>query len=257
MSVWNSFTIAFSMYSKIPMPRAAWTEENRRFVMAFFPFVGLVISVLEWVWFLLSMRFGFGMFLRGAVAVVIPVLVTGGIHIDGFLDVCDSVSSRQSREKKLEILKDPHVGAFAVIGACVYFLLAFAATTELGETSLPLVIMIFPLSRCFSALGVLLLPRVSPESSTAAFSDDSSRLANLIIILAAITAILVRLFLGSPLVTVFLLLGLFVAVLYTLYLVRFVYGGYSGDIAGHFVCVAELAMLLAAVAAEWIGRALR
>ena len=47
----------------------------------------------------------------------------GGFHADGFLDVSDSLCSYGSREKKLEILKDPHIGAFAVIRLAVYYLI--------------------------------------------------------------------------------------------------------------------------------------
>ena len=52
-----------------------------------------------------------------------PVLVTGGIHLDGFLDTADALSSWQPWEKKLEILKDSHAGAFAIIMGCAYFAL--------------------------------------------------------------------------------------------------------------------------------------
>ena len=44
--IWNSFKIAFAMYSKIPMPRADWEKENMRYMMCFFPFVGIVIGAL-------------------------------------------------------------------------------------------------------------------------------------------------------------------------------------------------------------------
>ena len=62
--------------------------------------------------------------MRGASFVLLPVLVTGGIHMDGFLDTTDALSSWQPREKKLEILKDSHAGAFAIIMGCSYFVLA-------------------------------------------------------------------------------------------------------------------------------------
>ena len=55
------------------------------------------------------------------VLVLVPVIVTGGIHVDGLLDTSDALSSWRDREKRLEILKDSHAGAFAVITACVYF----------------------------------------------------------------------------------------------------------------------------------------
>ena len=57
----------------------------------------------------------------------IPLIITGGFHADGFLDVSDSLCSYGSREKKLKILKDPHIGAFAVIRLAVYYLIYAAA----------------------------------------------------------------------------------------------------------------------------------
>ena len=53
-SLWNSFVVAFSMYSKIPMPRADWNKENMKYSMCFFPWVGLVIGALELGWFYLA-----------------------------------------------------------------------------------------------------------------------------------------------------------------------------------------------------------
>ena len=53
----------------------------------------------------------------------IPLLVTGGFHLDGYMDTMDALHSYQKKEKKLEILKDPHIGAFSVIMARVYGLM--------------------------------------------------------------------------------------------------------------------------------------
>ena len=44
--LWNSFKIAFAMYSKIPMPQSEWTEENMAYAMCFFPVVGVIIGAL-------------------------------------------------------------------------------------------------------------------------------------------------------------------------------------------------------------------
>ncbi len=63
---------------------------------------------------------------RAAGFCLIPVWVTGGIHLDGYADTCDALSSYGDTAKKLEILKDPHCGAFAVIRLCSYFAAYFA-----------------------------------------------------------------------------------------------------------------------------------
>ena len=58
---------------------------------------------------------------RAAGFCLVPVWVTGGIHLDGYADTCDALASYGDTAKKLAILKDPHCGAFAVIRLCSYF----------------------------------------------------------------------------------------------------------------------------------------
>ena len=104
MKVLESIVVAFSMYSKIPMPHIEWNKENMKNVLCFFPWVGAVAGVLVWLWFRVSDQLGFGVMLRASVAVLIPVLVTGGIHLDGLLDTADALSSWQTRERTREHL---------------------------------------------------------------------------------------------------------------------------------------------------------
>lgn len=106
MKCLESLIVAFSMYSKIPMPQITWTKENMKNTLCYFPLIGAVIGALLWLWYWLCGIAGFGVMLQAAVAVLIQVLVTGGIHLDGFLDTSDALSSWQTAERRLEILKD-------------------------------------------------------------------------------------------------------------------------------------------------------
>ena len=119
--LWNNFKVAFAMYSKIPMPMADWNKENMKYTFCFFPFIGLVIGALSYLVGWAGGKFGFNPSFVSAVLVLVPVVVTGGIHVDGLLDTSDALSSWQERERRLEILKDSHAGAFAVITACAFF----------------------------------------------------------------------------------------------------------------------------------------
>ncbi len=47
---YHSFLIAFSMYSKIPMPQCEWNEENMAYAMCFFPWIGVAIGGVTWLW---------------------------------------------------------------------------------------------------------------------------------------------------------------------------------------------------------------
>lgn len=133
MHVIRSLCIAFSTYSRIPVPQVAWTDENRKYSMCFFPLIGAVIGLLLWGWLALCDALGFGALLRGAVGALLPILVTGGIHMDGFMDTSDALASWQSPEKRLEILRDSHVGAFAVLGCAGYLLLDAGAAQRTAD----------------------------------------------------------------------------------------------------------------------------
>ena len=75
--LWNSFKIAFSMYSKIPMPKSQWTKENMRYIMCFFPLIGAVIGGLTWLWGIWGMELVQSRLLYVILLVLIPVFVTG------------------------------------------------------------------------------------------------------------------------------------------------------------------------------------
>ena len=89
--MWNSFKIAFSMYSKIPMPQSEWTDENMSLAMCFFPWVGAVIGLASWVvyqaggWLadrqetLSSGILGSSNLFLTILLVLIPIFITGGI----------------------------------------------------------------------------------------------------------------------------------------------------------------------------------
>jgi hypothetical protein len=82
-TIWNNFKVAFAMYSKIPMPPADWEKENMKYALCFFPWVGLAVGAVSAVLFWLLQQIGAGSMLRAAVLTAVPVLVTGGIHLDG------------------------------------------------------------------------------------------------------------------------------------------------------------------------------
>ena len=136
--------VAFSMYSKIPMPRIEWNKENMKYMMCFFPLIGVVTGVLIYLagMFLdgnIFPKVNSGRLMFAAVMTLIPVFVSGGIHLDGFMDTMDALGSWGDKEKKLEILKDSHNGAFAVIGICCYFTVSLGVWSEIRTEMLPVV----------------------------------------------------------------------------------------------------------------------
>ena len=151
----ESLVIAFSMYSRIPMPMVAWTEKGMKYALCFFPAVGIAVGAAVAAFWQLSRLLGLGDLSRLCVETALPLLITGGIHMDGFLDTVDARSSHQSRERKLEILKDPHAGAFAIAGCGVYLLFYAAAFSELSPEAFPGIAGVFVMSRALSGYSVV------------------------------------------------------------------------------------------------------
>lgn len=243
-SLWNSLIVAFSMYSKIPMPRADWTKDNMKYSMCFFPWVGLAIGALEYGWFTLAVWLELGKLLRTAVLVILPVLVTGGIHLDGLLDTSDAMSSWRERERRLEILKDSHAGAFAVIIGICYFVLCFGAAGEVTQETLPVLCLGFGLSRTFSALSVENFPNANPKGTAATFGSNSLKgrvNATMAVYLTIFCAVGVLL---NPLQGILLMAAAALTFAYYHHMALKYFGGITGDLAGFYVSLAELMMLL-------------
>ena len=121
MTILQTIAVAFAMFSALPVPQFGWNEKNMRYAMCAFPLIGLVCGGLWCLCGVLPLPD----MARAAAFCLVPVAVTGGIHLDGYADTSDALSSYGDREKKLEILKDSHCGAFAVIRLCSYFVAYF------------------------------------------------------------------------------------------------------------------------------------
>ena len=100
--------------------------------------------------------------LFGVLAVLSGVLITGGIHLDGFCDTADALYSRRPQEEKLRILKDPNCGPFAVFSVVLALLVSLGAYVQIYQTQnrsfVWLLTGVFVLSRCLSGLSVTALP---------------------------------------------------------------------------------------------------
>ena len=111
-----AFAMCQSMFCAIPFPGRLWDEKARGKMLLFLPVVGLEIGFV-WAALAWAVRFLKLPALVGGLALcAYPFLLTGFIHLDGFMDVTDAVKSWRDLEKRRAILKDSHVGSFAVIG---------------------------------------------------------------------------------------------------------------------------------------------
>ena len=183
----RAFAMCRSMFCAIPFPGNIWDEKARDKMLLFLPMVGLEIGLiwtgLAWLCNVMHLPLP----VKGLVLAVYPYLVTGFIHLDGFMDVTDAVKSYGSLERRREILKDSHVGAFAVIGIVLLLLAQFAFMASAKETANCWILTFVPaVSRCCSALAVTVLKPMT----TSQYADQKKPKSH-IILLTAMTAIFV------------------------------------------------------------------
>ncbi|MBQ9197817.1 MAG: adenosylcobinamide-GDP ribazoletransferase [Clostridia bacterium] len=244
MRLMASLAIAFSTYSRIPMPRVEWSEENRRYALCFFPLVGLAVGAAEALWLWLCQRLHLGGFLQGTVAASLPLLVTGGIHMDGFMDTCDALASWQPPEKRLEILKDSHIGAFAALWSGLYLLATAGLYSECAPRDALALTACFLLSRALSAVLAISVKQARPGGMLDGFSSTAAGNA------VKICGILYAAIASTALVSHRGWLALPAAACVALYYRRMAvkrFGGVTGDLAGWFLQMCELSCLAAIV----------
>ena len=239
--------VAFGMYSRIPVFHINWNERNMRYCMCFFPLIGAVSGLLSLVLYQVCAWIGLGKSAAAALLSVLPVVVTGGIHLDGLLDTADALSSYRSMEERLEIMKDSHAGAFAVIIGCCYFTLQYGFYTQIDWHCLTLAGIGFVLSRAYSGLALVLFPKAKNSGLARTFADAAVGRRVAVVMLVYIAAMSVLLVLADPAKGSLAALLSPAVFLWYRYFADRKFGGITGDTEGFFLQICELVILMGVV----------
>lgn len=253
MNLLGSLAIAFSMYSRIPMPAVKWTGERMKYAMCFFPLVGAVIGLAVWISYLALTAVGFDRMAR-LFPVAIPLLLTGGIHMDGFLDVLDAKASCAEQDERLKILKDPHTGAFATIGGGIYLIMYVSVFAELRPPFLLAYGASFVITRALSGLSVVTFPMAKGTGLAATFSRQSQKKIVAAAMGGFLIAAVVYIALTGSLAAAFLTMAAAALVYWYYYsMAKREFGGITGDLAGYFLQLCELALAAAFAVASHLS----
>jgi adenosylcobinamide-GDP ribazoletransferase len=249
MDVLLALVIAFSFFTIIPMPMIDWTSSRMKFVPLYLPVVGLAVGFGGWGLFLLLSGFRVAVEMKAVVMVLYYLMITGGIHMDGLMDTADAYFSRREIARKLEIMKDSRVGAFAVMAIAAILLLKLGLFSEVfSKVSFhPLILIFIPvLSRSFQSSMIYLFPYAKGEGLAAMYGKEPDKkfliMFGLVIVIACvgIYALAGFKYLAVP--------G--VCVLYYVFYYfssKKQFGGITGDVLGAYLELSELVMLAAAV----------
>ncbi|MDD4237146.1 MAG: adenosylcobinamide-GDP ribazoletransferase [Desulfotomaculaceae bacterium] len=237
----KSFLLAFYQLTRLPLPNVNFDEKACGRATLFFPAVGLflggLLAALAW-----AAGYLFPSGVKASLLVVGMVVLTGGMHLDGFMDSIDGLFSGRARERKLEIMRDSRVGAFGVIGVICLLLLKYNLLLELPDGVLLKVLLILPvLSRWGMAIAVIAFPYARPDGlgKVYAIQSGSKELAGSTII-TAVAATLILGLQGAWLVA----LAASIAWLVGRKIVKEL-GGLTGDTYGLINELLEVALLFA------------
>ena len=231
----KSFLMAISMFTIIPLPRYEWDDEGGKNILKFYPLIGLIIGLIWYGVFKLFNLLNASIMVTSAITLITPFILTGMLHLDGYMDVCDALLSRRDKQEKLRILKDPHTGAFAVISVVMLFIVNY--NSALGLILIPII------SR--SLMGYLLISKESMKGSSlgAFFKRGTGDVDKVILLTSLLISSLILIF-------IFGIYGLIISLgmnLISLYFVNNAikeFDGMSGDSAGYGLVIAETVGIL-------------
>ena len=252
----RSLVLAFSCFTCLPMPKVEWESDNMRFMLGLLPLVGVLVGLLVAFWCVIADAAGFGPVLRAAGITLVPLAVTGGFHLDGFADVVDAQSSHAEPAKKRAILKDSHVGAFAVMGVAAYLLAYFAVATELSRAwqVVVLLVCLHVMSRCGSAFASSAFWGNGQSGMLNSFNGSADRRTTIAMVSGSFAIVFIVALVVSPICALVMAIAVVALLLWLNWFAQRNFGGMSGDVAGFFLQVCELVLLVCLmVAAKAVG----
>ncbi|HTX60032.1 MAG TPA: adenosylcobinamide-GDP ribazoletransferase [Verrucomicrobiae bacterium] len=237
MNALRAFAKALRYFSIVPVGAAAPPDA---FALGFLPLVGALVgaaaglagyAVFAWLhvgwWFV--------------VAWVLAIAFTGAIHLDGFLDACDGLFASVSPARRLEIMRDPHHGTFAIAGMAALSALWLSALASIAPAWLPLAMAFAACTARVAALSnAWVFPYARANGHAAAFAARPNPiLAGICLAFAEVLAWwLTPAAMGIP------PLAIAGALLAGWWSSRRLGGGLTGDVYGAIVASGETVVLL-------------
>ena len=233
----DGFFMAWGMFFWIPVPVKRWNEAARGQMLCCMPLIGLMLGLI-WAAAAWLLR-GLPPAVYALCLAVLPWLLSGFMHLDGFMDVCDAAMSRRELETRQKILKDSRCGAFAVIGLVLLVLAQWCVLFSAERPAL-LPLALLPVTTRLCAAVAMQTVRPMTSSQYAAMPGGiSGRVIVPAVILAALVVFLPLGCGGAGFSALAAVLGYGFAALYG---VRRL-GGINGDISGFALSIGELAGL--------------
>ena len=235
----TTLLVALQFMTVMPaLIKRPFTDRELGQAVGFYPLVGLLLGgVLAGINALLGLLFPDNV--RVALLMFSWILLIGVLHFDGFLDACDGLFGGWTPEKRMEIMRDHRVGAFALAGGVLLMLTKFTALTSIADITTALILAPV-LGRWAITVALVQYPYAREKGMGRTMKDEAGRRE---LIVGTVTAVIASILLAG--LTGVLSLVIVSIVLFGI--VRFVMSripGLTGDIYGTVCEICELVVLL-------------
>ncbi len=239
----RSFQIALTFLTRIPLPQPdEVTAEEFTASQNYYAPVGMLIGLLLWALALAVVRV-YPWPAGAALILIAEIVLTGGIHLDGFMDSMDGLLSARTPERMLEIMKDSRVGAHASISLVSLLLLKYALLVSLKANALSLVILMPLVSRWAFQIGIIWFPYARRQGLGKGF-HESSRL--IVFLLESVAVLALTIWLAGWGGALAALIAIVFVAIFDRRVARLL-GGLTGDLYGATIELSEMVFLLAAI----------
>jgi adenosylcobinamide-GDP ribazoletransferase len=237
---------AFSLLTRLPIPVDHQVAGERAAIATWaYPLVGAVLGLMAGIIGSLLHWFGAPAPMAAIAALGALALLTGGMHEDGLADCADGIGGAFDIERRLEIMKDSHIGAYGAVALILFLLARFSSMESLINTSfIPTLIAVGAASRLPVVLAMYAMPNARDDGLSASVGKPPETSLAIAIVITLVTCFI---FIGWSGIFVFGW-AMIAATVMGMIAMRTL-GGKTGDVLGAIQQWAELGALGAAVAA--------
>lgn len=236
--IFHALFMSLSTFTIIPPLYKGWDEDAKKYMIIMIPFIGAIIGGLYYLLHFLLTLINLPIYVNALFYVIFPLLITGCIHFDGFLDVVDAKKSYRSLEERIKILKDPHVGSFAVIFGIIITLSGYALFLSLKEDTKYLFLVFIPIiSRSMSGLMLTIIKPLSVSQ----YNNPDAKGFKIFKIIYFIVIILAMLTLMYVFMGIYALVGVGLVLIHLLacFSSYISLKGINGDVSGYAITISE------------------
>lgn len=238
---------AFRYFSIIPLGRVTESTPPDGYAIVLLPLVGAFVGALSGAAGWLTAKVAAPP-LPALVAFALLVMLSGAIHLDGFLDCCDALLASATPQRRLEILKDPRHGTYAVVGMVLLALFWVAALAQIPPSRLVLTLAFSGALARLCAVPLLWFFPYARSMQTSRAIESPQEIA-VLVALAFGTALLGAL--AAPAAVALVPVAVLFALAIGWVCARRLGGGVTGDVYGAVIVLTEVAVLLAIGAVAW------